>query len=193
MAAPMQKPEEREVQESSQLPDRGQGPTDRRTALRALVTLGGIAYAGAIAVPAASFVAPPAGEGQGSARWLRGGRLDALPQGEPKRLAVIGDDRDAYTVAKDQELGSIWLLRDGDKVRAMSAVCPHLGCLIDIGSDKKSFSCPCHTSRFSLAGNAESGPSPRAMDALATRVVDGFVEVDFKRFRQGLAERKEVG
>jgi Rieske Fe-S protein len=119
--------------------------------------------------------------------------LEDLPQGEPRRLAVVGDERDAFNVTKDQQLGAIWVVREGDKVRAMSAVCPHLGCSIDIGADKKSFACPCHTSRFSLAGAAESGPSPRAMDALGARVVDGNVEVDFKRFRLGIAERQEVG
>jgi Rieske Fe-S protein len=63
---------------------------------------------------------------------------------------------------------------------------------VDLVEDKKSFSCPCHTSRFALSGAAESGPSPRAMDALETRVQDGWVEVDFRRFRQGIAEREEV-
>ncbi|WP_235879873.1 ubiquinol-cytochrome c reductase iron-sulfur subunit [Polyangium aurulentum] len=166
---------------------------DRRTALRALVTLGGCAYAGVIAVPGAQFLAPSAEDGQGKARWIRVGRLEDLPQGEPRRLAVVGDERDAFNVTKDQQLGAIWVVREGEKVRAMSAVCPHLGCSIDIGADKKSFSCPCHTSRFSLAGAAESGPSPRAMDPLDVRVTEGFVEVDFKRFRLGIAERMEVG
>jgi menaquinol-cytochrome c reductase iron-sulfur subunit len=191
MAQPMQNSEGSE--EPRQRPDADRANPDRRRALRTLVTLGGVAYAGAITVPAVRFVAASAEDGQGRTRWLRVGRLDALPQGEPRRVVVVGDERDAYTVTKDQLLGSIWLVREGDKVRAMSAVCPHLGCSIDMNEDRKSFSCPCHTSRFSLAGAAESGPSPRGMDPLEVRVTSGVVEVNFKRFRQGIAERTEVG
>jgi menaquinol-cytochrome c reductase iron-sulfur subunit len=166
----------------------------RRGALRTLVALGSLAYAGALAIPAARFVtAPSPGGGGGKERWVRVGRLEDLPQGEPRRLQVIGDERDAFTLTRDQLLGSVWVVKEGDKVRAMSATCPHLGCAIDLGTDKKSFSCPCHASRFGLSGDTEAGPSPRGMDPLAARVQDGWVEIDFRRFRQGIVERKEAG
>lgn len=170
------------------------GVEPRRGALRVLVTLGGLAYAGVIAVPAirfASSTGTPGADGGGRARWIRLGRLADLPAGEPRRYQVVGDERDAFTLTREQTLGSVWLVREGDKVRALSATCPHLGCSIDLGADKKSFGCPCHTSRFALAGKAESGPSPRDMDPLETRVVEGYVEVDFRRFRIGVTERKE--
>lgn len=167
---------------------------DRRGALRKLVALGGLAYAGALAVPAAAFVASTGGAGgKGSARWVRVGRLADLPAGEPRRLNVVGDERDAYTLTRDQTLGSVWIVRDGSNVRAMSSTCPHLGCSIDLHADKKSFGCLCHASRFSIAGAAQEGPSPRGMDPIEARVVDGFIEVDFKRFRLGIADRQEVG
>lgn len=176
-------------------PPPGAAPGERRGALKALVALGGLAYAGAIAVPAASFLTGSSGNtgsGGGRERWVRIARLEDLPAGEPRRLQVIGDERDAFTVAKDQLLGSVWVIREGEKVRAMSATCPHLGCAIDLNDDKKSFNCPCHASRFSLTGVAEMGPSPRPMDPLATRVVDGWVEVDFRRYREGIAELEEI-
>jgi cytochrome b6-f complex iron-sulfur subunit/menaquinol-cytochrome c reductase iron-sulfur subunit len=166
---------------------------ERRGALRTLVMIGGLCYAGALVAPAARFAAGPASGGEsGGARWIRLARLDDLPQGEPRRVQVIGDERDAFTLVKDQILGSVWVVREGSAVRALSAICPHLGCAIDLGADKKSFACPCHTSRFALSGDAETGPSPRGMDPLATRVQDGWVEVDYRRFRQGTPERKEV-
>jgi len=171
----------------------GRVSTGRRGALKALVAVGGVAYAGAIVVPAAQMLAPKGGGAEGAARWIRVGRLADIAVGEPKRVVVIGDERDAYTVTRDEQLGSVWLLREGEKVTCFSAVCPHLGCSIDVNADKKSFNCPCHTSTFSLAGEALAGPSPRAMDPLSVRIVEGFVEVDFRRFKQGIAERKEAG
>lgn len=171
----------------------GQATEERRGALRMLVTLGGLAYAGAIAVPAVAFVtAPTEGHGSSGAHWFKVGRLADLPEGEPKRLQVVGDQRDAFTITRDQMLGSVWLMRHGDTVRAFSATCPHLGCSVDLNADKKSFGCPCHASRFNLEGTAEAGPSPRPMDPLMARVVNGVVEVDFRRYRQGIADREEV-
>jgi cytochrome b6-f complex iron-sulfur subunit/menaquinol-cytochrome c reductase iron-sulfur subunit len=158
-----------------------------------LVTLGGLVYAGTIAVPAASFLAAPTtGGAAGNARWFRVGRLADLPEGEPRRWQVVGDERDAFTVTRNQMLGSVWVMRKGDAVQVLSATCPHLGCSVDIASDKKSFACPCHASKFNLEGAAEAGPSPRSMDPLAARVVEGWVEVDFRRYRQGITEREEV-
>lgn len=168
------------------------GKESRRTALRALVALGSAAYAGALAVPAVQFVIPAGDAAAGKERWVRVAKASDVTA-EPRRVQVIGDERDAFTVTKGQILGSIWIFREGEAMRAMSATCPHLGCSIDLNTDKKSFGCPCHASRFALLGQPESGPSPRAMDPLATRVVDGWLEVDFRRFRTGITERQEVG
>jgi cytochrome b6-f complex iron-sulfur subunit/menaquinol-cytochrome c reductase iron-sulfur subunit len=197
MAEPTQK--EADGIRSDGTPKNGSSPTEtpeepRRGALRTIVVLGSLAYVGALAIPASRFATAPLGEGGGAgkARWVRVGRLEDLPQGEPRRLQVIGDERDAFTLAKDQRLGSVWVVREGDKVRAMSAICPHLGCALDLGDDKKSFSCPCHASRFALSGATEAGPSPRGMDALEARVQGGWIEIDFRRFRQGATDRREV-
>jgi cytochrome b6-f complex iron-sulfur subunit/menaquinol-cytochrome c reductase iron-sulfur subunit len=161
----------------------------RRGALRTLVTAGGAVYAAAIFVPIARFLEVPASEGGG--RWVKVARLDALPEGQPRRLEIVGDARDAFTLQKDERLGAVWVVRQGDAVRALSATCPHLGCAVDLADDKKSFACPCHTSRFSAAGDVESGPSPRGMDPLTARVVDGVIEIDFRKYRQGIPERQE--
>lgn len=172
--------------------DRGQ-TTNRRGALKALAAASGAIYAGALIVPVARMLAPASSGEGGKARWIRVGRLADVKPGEPKRVVVIADEKDGYTITRDQLLGSLWLTRKGDEVKAMSAVCPHLGCSIDINADKQSYFCPCHVSKFSLTGDAVSGPSPRGMDALNVRVVDGFVEVDFRRYRQGISAKEEVG
>ena len=167
-------------------------PPDRRGAIRLLVGAGGLAWAGALAVPAARFLIPAAGNGGGRARWIRVARLADLPPGEPRRLAVTGSVRDAFSVSADERLGSVWVAREGERVRAFSAACPHLGCTVDARPGAPGFTCPCHASRFGAGGEVLAGPSPRGLDPLATRVVDGFVEVDFRRFRAGGAERVEA-
>jgi menaquinol-cytochrome c reductase iron-sulfur subunit len=119
-------------------------------------------------------------------------RLDQLRENEPKRVAIVSDRRDAWTVEKNVELGSVWLVKRGDNVLAFSAVCPHLGCSINATTTGDAFACPCHTSAFDAEGKRKSGPSPRDMDRMETKIEDGFVTVDFRRFRIGVAEKVET-
>ena len=44
-------------------------------------------------------------------------------------------------------------------LNAFSAVCPHLGCIVQWNKDEKSFDCPCHGSRFASDGTVINGPS----------------------------------
>ncbi len=170
----------------------GPPPPPRRSAIRLLVGAGSLAWAGALAVPAVRFLVPPDGDGPGRERWIRVARLADLPPGEPRRLAVSGDVHDAWAVSAGARLGSVWLVREGEHVRAFSAACPHLGCTVEHAPGSVGFTCPCHTSRFGAGGEILDGPSPRGLDPLAARVAGGFVEVDFRRFRPGGAERVEA-
>jgi cytochrome b6-f complex iron-sulfur subunit/menaquinol-cytochrome c reductase iron-sulfur subunit len=154
---------------------------------------GSCAIAAASAIPAAAFVAAPIGGSAGGGRWVRTLRLDQLTPGQAKRVAIVDDRRDAWTVERGVELGSVWLLRDGDKVTAFSAVCPHLGCSVNAAAEPGGgFACPCHTSAFDKDGKRKSGPSPRDLDTLATRIEDGVVTVDFRKFRIGVPEKVET-
>jgi menaquinol-cytochrome c reductase iron-sulfur subunit len=147
--------------------------------------------ASALAPPIAFVVAKRSANG--GERWLKTVRLDQLPEGRPRKVKIVSDVRDAWKLEKDADLGAVWLIRNGDAVRALSVVCPHLGCSVGATDDKKGFACPCHDSSFSIDGKRQGGPSPRDMDSLATRITDGVVEIDFRRFRQGTPERIEVG
>ncbi len=165
----------------------------RRDALKHLIVLGSAALGCAVAAPAAVFIAAPVKIGGArTERWVRTVRLDTLPDGEPLKVAIVTDQRDAWTVAHDVDLGSVWLVRHGGDVLALSTVCPHLGCAVDALADR-TFGCPCHTSTFAADGTKTGGPSPRAMDPLATKVEDGFVLVDFRRYRMGTEAREAIG
>ena len=167
--------------------------TGRRGALRTLALLGGVAGGGALAVPTARFVLAPAGGGAASGRWIKTVALEALREGEAKRVTLIADHRDAWTMEKDVQLGAAWLVRKGDAVEAWSVTCPHLGCSVDRSSGGPGFYCACHDSSFDAAGKRLEGPSPRDLDSLATKIEDGFVLVEYRRFRQGIPEKTAVG
>ncbi len=53
---------------------------------------------------------------------------------------------------------------------AMSATCPHLGCLTNWWEDLGEIRCPCHGSRFTRTGELLSGPAPRGLYQLRMEV-----------------------
>lgn len=50
--------------------------------------------------------------------------------------------------------------RDGEgKLHIVSAVCPHMGCIVHWNTAEQSWDCPCHGSRFSKEGDVLEGPA----------------------------------
>lgn len=54
----------------------------------------------------------------------------------------------------------VGLYRDeGGATHAVSATCPHMGCLVRWNDAERTWDCPCHGSRFSYDGDVLSGPA----------------------------------
>lgn len=55
--------------------------------------------------------------------------------------------------------------RDADgQLHAVSAVCTHLGCLVEWDGVQGNWGCPCHASRFAPDGTVLEGPATRPLD-----------------------------
>jgi cytochrome b6-f complex iron-sulfur subunit len=76
--------------------------------------------------------------------------------------------------------GPVILESAGTEIRAFSAICTHLGCIVQWHGDKKEFICPCHGGRYDFDGKVTYGPPPRPLDVIATTVKDGEVFVIMK-------------
>jgi len=63
--------------------------------------------------------------------------------------------------------------------QVVSAVCPHEGCEVLWDGQRNQFSCPCHESYFGAGGARISGPAPRGLDPLPSRVQDGKLQVQY--------------
>jgi Rieske Fe-S protein len=55
----------------------------------------------------------------------------------------------------------VFLVRQGNTFRCLSAVCTHLGCTVNRA--EQGYHCPCHGSLFDEQGKVESGPAPRPL------------------------------
>jgi cytochrome b6-f complex iron-sulfur subunit len=62
----------------------------------------------------------------------------------------------------------VMLIHNEEGFRAISLVCPHLGCTVNITSE--GFSCPCHGSRYLPDGSLRNGPSSRPLATLRIEV-----------------------
>jgi Rieske Fe-S protein len=75
-------------------------------------------------------------------------------------------------------------------VRALSQVCPHLGCRPNPCIEDYWFHCPCHQSRYDRLGikpkGPQYGPADRSMDRFAIEVdADGVLTVDTRQVMLG--------
>jgi menaquinol-cytochrome c reductase iron-sulfur subunit len=166
----------------------------RRSFLNTLTIAGSAVIGLALAIPGVAYVVDPLVRGGGKkARWIRIAKLDAVGDEHPVAVPVLGEQLDGWTRQPNVRLGMVWLRKKGDKVVALTAECPHLGCKVGYDDAKKRFGCPCHDSAFTLDGDSTGGPAPRGMDPLEVRVTDDHIEVRFARFRAQVKERVEVG
>lgn len=54
---------------------------------------------------------------------------------------------------------------EGGELHTVSAVCPHMGCLVEWSDGDRTWDCPCHGSRFNYDGRVIDGP---AIDDIST-------------------------
>ena len=60
-----------------------------------------------------------------------------------------------------------FVIRQGDKLFALSAICTHRKCTLAAEPDR-SFYCKCHGSTFDPGGHVTKGPAKRDLPVLAT-------------------------
>jgi cytochrome b6-f complex iron-sulfur subunit len=66
--------------------------------------------------------------------------------------------------------------RGGD-IAVLSAVCTHLGCIVQWEKDKQDFLCPCHAGHYSADGAVTGGPPPKPLNKLPFVVADSTITI----------------
>jgi Rieske Fe-S protein len=112
----------------------------------------------------------------------------------PQPFKIVADRKDAWNVYPRDSIGAVYLQRVGaEEVRAFNVSCPHAGCSVSFRPASHEYHCPCHNSTFAMDGKRNpNSPSPRNLDDLAVKVVDGQVLVKFQKFKSGTDEKKAV-
>lgn len=164
---------------------------DRRTLLRSWQALAA-SVAALSGLPAGLFFALGASRktqgGVGSDEWIDLGLAGDVTEGpwKARRFRREVEDRWKRTVVDE----SIYLRRSGEIIEAVSSICTHVGCLVQRTST--GFGCPCHKSDFDEEGKPTSGPAPRPLDRLETRVEGERLKLRFVKFRPGLGRSEPM-
>lgn len=117
-----------------------------------------VATIGGIVVPVIGYVWPPARSSGGGANRVLVGTTKDLPVGQAKVMPV----NDKPVIVVNTSAGG---------VKAFSAICTHLGCVVEWNQSKQFIVCPCHDGRFNpTTGAVISGPPPSPLPSLKVAV-----------------------
>ena len=123
---------------------------DRRTFLDALLAVGFVSTAAAIAYPVARYLVPPA-SGEPATQTAVAGRVGTL-------------GLNAAAIFKFGSKPGIVVRTAEGEIRAFSAVCTHLDCTVQFKNDTSQLWCACHNGTYDLGGAVVSGPPPRGLE-----------------------------
>jgi Rieske Fe-S protein len=134
----------------------------RRTFLDWLLTGGLIGWGIAFVAPVLSYVWPAQRRGP-SVQAVSAGKADEFKEWDHKMVAISGQP--------------VIVFRTPQGFRAYSAICTHLGCIVQWSDQHHQIECPCHAGVFDVSGRVVSGPPPRPLTELGVAVVNGEVLV----------------
>lgn len=129
----------------------------RRRMLRYLLGFSALSTIGMIVTPVLGFLVPPRTRGAGPGGRVKAGTMADIPVGKGKVVPLGG--KPAIVLNTDQG------------VKAFSAICTHLGCIVAWDEPSRTIVCPCHDGRFNpTTGAVLSGPPPAPLSPITASV-----------------------
>lgn len=111
--------------------------------------------------------------------------LDYVKPGDVRSVEQIGPESGAL-VRRGKRLIAAYRDETG-QLHERSAVCTHMGCIVQWNKEERSWDCPCHGSRFDIDGEILTGPAISGLSAATEEVQGG----SSKRKRESAADRSE--
>ena len=104
--------------------------------------------------------------------------IPVVTYGTPKKFKIpktdlpdVGDE----LVFTEQKV--VLRRRRENEVAAISLVCTHLGCTVNVV--ETGFQCPCHGSQYDIKGTVVGGPAPKSLAWLDIKTLPGgYIEIN---------------
>ena len=141
-------------------------PVSRRSFIQVLVGFSVVATLGGVLTPIIGYLWPP--ERRSAAKGERVAVSDErdLPVGQGKVVS-----------AGDKPIIIVHTAQGG--VKAFSAICTHLGCIVTWQQSRGFIQCPCHDGRVNpVTGAVISGPLPRPLPSVPVTIEGGKIYVE---------------
>jgi cytochrome b6-f complex iron-sulfur subunit len=87
-----------------------------------------------------------------------------VPEGDAKFIQYAGS-------------AAVLVRKKGGDLIALSAVCTHLGCIVQWQKERQEFLCPCHAGLYTVDGAVISGPPPKPLQKIPVVVANGTITV----------------
>ena len=142
-------------------------PLTRRTFVKVGMTAAGAAYAAALGYPLYRYLSAPA--------------ENAAVLAAVKEITLADADklpREAALMFKFAGRPALLLHHADDTWTALTAVCTHLGCTVQVDKDRKAIYCACHGGMYDPKTGANiSGPPPKPLTKYVAQVLPGKVVI----------------
>ena len=122
--------------------------------------------------------------------WTVLGPTDQFSAEHPTERIITLDVRDGWQNKRIHQ--AVFVLPGNPEPEVYTSICPHLNCPISYDAQEGQFHCPCHNSFFDSTGKTVSGPSPRPMDRLPSKVEDGNLYCRWVSYKSGVEHQVEV-
>jgi glycine/D-amino acid oxidase-like deaminating enzyme/nitrite reductase/ring-hydroxylating ferredoxin subunit len=100
--------------------------------------------------------------------WLTGGDVASFENIPAGSGAVVREGLSKVAAFRDE----------GGTLHQCSAVCPHLGCIVEWNNNESTWDCPCHGSRFDKQGKVICGPANTNLAPIASATSDPKVQIE---------------
>lgn len=139
-------------------------PVLRRDALKWLLAFSVVTTATGVFAPILAYLIPPSKSGSYGGP-IAMGKVEDFPIGTGKVVTVY----DKPVIIVNTKVGGL---------KAFSAICTHLGCVVFWNTSKNVIHSPCHDGLFNpVTGNVMAGPPPRPLPPYELVIKDGQIYV----------------
>lgn len=138
--------------------------SSRRSFLNALLSSSIFAFIASMLYPIGKFLIPPDDAGEATPSSIPAGTVDELKP-------------DSFKILKYGRQPVILIRTENGDIRAFSAICTHLDCIVQYRNDIGHIWCACHNGHYNLNGVNIAGPPPRPLAPFKVNIINGKIYV----------------
>lgn len=139
----------------------------RRKFINIIFNAGILGSVASIFYPVLNFLIPPE-KREPKVSSLKIGKLDNF-------------ELDSYKIVKFGREPIIVIRTDAGDIKALTATCTHLDCIVQYQKDKKRIHCACHNGVYDLNGRNVSGPPPKPLTEYNVAIIDDEIIVSSQK------------